>query len=83
MCLLLKMQKLTPTLPLLLLKNSPVSTKEGWDLLGRITPKCNSISVCQVFSPLEIHCNMGGGQSLGDWDFREVLSRDQGKLELS
>ena len=83
MRLLLKMQKLTLAVPLVLLKNSLVSTKEGWDLLGRITVKCNSVSVCQVFSSLEMRHSLGGSQSLGDWDFREVLSRDQGKLELS
>lgn len=49
MYLLLKMQKLTPTIPLVLLKNILVSTEESWDLLGRITVKHSSISVCKVF----------------------------------
>lgn len=83
MYLLLKMQKLTPTIPLVLLKNILVSTKDSWDLLGRITTKCNSISVCQVFPLLEMCDGLGGSQFLGDWYFRDVLSRDQGKLDLS
>lgn len=66
MYLLLKMQKLTPTIPLVLLKIIPVSTKESWHLLGRITVKCNSISVCQVFSLLEMCDGLGGSESLGD-----------------
>lgn len=83
MYLLLKMQKLTPAIPLVLLKNILVSTKDSWDLLGRITTKCNSISVCQVFLLLEMCDSLGGSQFLGDWYFRDVLSRDQGKLDLS
>lgn len=83
MYLLLKMQKLTPTIPLLLLKNILVRTEESWDLLGRITVKCNSIGVCKVFSLLEMCRGLGGNQFLGDWYFRDVLCRVQCKLDLS
>lgn len=83
MFLLLEMQKLTPSIPLVLLKNTLVSTKESWDLLGRITVKCNSIDVCKVFSLLEMCDGLGGSQFLGDWYFTDVLCRVQGKLDLS
>lgn len=77
------LQKLTPTISLVLLKNILVSTKESCDLQGRITVKHNSISVCKVFVLLELCDGLGGSQFLGDWYFREVLGRDQGKLDLS
>lgn len=60
MYLLLKIKKLNPTIPLVLLKNTLVSTEESWDLLRRITVKHNSISVCKVFSLLEMCDGLGG-----------------------
>lgn len=60
----------------------PFSTEESWGLLGRITVKHNSINVCKVFSLLEMCDSLGGSQFLGHWYFRDVLGRDQGRLEL-
>jgi len=76
-------QKLTPPVPLVLLKHSIVGTREGWDLLGAIPVKWNGVCVCQVLSPLEVRRGLRGSRSLAYWDFREVLSGDLGKLKLS